>query len=216
MLNKMTKMRESEMKTTNLRVSRPGLGLSLLTLVFGALAAPSLTSASEGHFDVLIYQDGSGNARVGAIDVDDTLPELDEVVLEGDGAVTPVRFKSDRAEEGRFVYVVRVNAPAEDGEKEDNHKSALVNRGHFQFHCFQRQDATFIIDDVLQERDLQTQARFLLDLLDLTELQDQRLLTFINDEDRGQAYDGEQRNSADQNRDLAHQLLPLRSSFSGR
>ena len=49
-----------------------------------------------------------------------------QITLEGDGAVTPVRFKSDQAEEGRFAYVMRAAAPKEDAESKDNQKSAVV------------------------------------------------------------------------------------------
>ena len=56
----------------------------------------------------------------------ETLVADAQIMLEGDGAVTPVRFKSDQADEGRFAYVMRVAAPKEDAEPKDNFKSAIV------------------------------------------------------------------------------------------
>ncbi|MFK7895280.1 MAG: PEP-CTERM sorting domain-containing protein [Myxococcota bacterium] len=38
----------------------------------------------EAHFDVLLFDDGSGNLRAGAIDVDELLPELGTVAIEGE------------------------------------------------------------------------------------------------------------------------------------
>ncbi len=49
-----------------------------------------------------------------------------EVTLEADGSVTPVRFKTNQEDEGRFAYVMRIAAPKTDQDAKDNQKSALV------------------------------------------------------------------------------------------
>lgn len=56
----------------------------------------------------------------------ESLVESAEVRVEEDGAVTPVRFKSNQSDEGQFVYVLKVAAPTEDAEPKDNYKSAVV------------------------------------------------------------------------------------------
>lgn len=55
-----------------------GLVLACTVLVTGPGAA------EEAHFDALLYDDGDGNLRAGAIDVDNLVPELDNVVVEGE------------------------------------------------------------------------------------------------------------------------------------
>lgn len=66
------------------RTNRRTVGLSAFLLTLGAVVAPSLAFGEEAHFDVLVYDDGAGNARVGAIDVDETLPELGTFAIEGE------------------------------------------------------------------------------------------------------------------------------------
>lgn len=61
----------------------------LILLAVGAmLAGATVATADEGeehgHFDVLVYDDGSGNVRVGGVDVEDGIPFLDEFVFEGE------------------------------------------------------------------------------------------------------------------------------------
>lgn len=57
-------------------------------LLWGGIAlgllAPVSASAQEGHFDVLLYDDGAGNLGAGAIDVDDLTAEPGTVALEGE------------------------------------------------------------------------------------------------------------------------------------
>ena len=60
-------------------------GLSLCVLMSVVLLGPGVAFAQEEpHFDVLLYDDGAGNLRAGAIDVDELLPELDTVAIEGE------------------------------------------------------------------------------------------------------------------------------------
>ena len=61
------------------------------TRVLGIVAAIGLVAlsaatagAQEARFDVLLYGDGTGALRAGAIDVDELVPQLDDVVLEGE------------------------------------------------------------------------------------------------------------------------------------
>lgn len=57
-------------------------GLILLT---SAIWAPGLAiGQEEPHFDVLLFDDGAGNLRAGAIDVDTLTPELGTVAIEGE------------------------------------------------------------------------------------------------------------------------------------
>lgn len=53
-------------------------GLAWLGLCAGS------AGAQEAHFDALLYDDGAGNLRAGAIDVDNLVPELETVVIEGE------------------------------------------------------------------------------------------------------------------------------------
>lgn len=55
-----------------------------LAWVGGVLAVAGAASAQEAHFDGLLYDDGAGNLRAGAIDVDNLVPELETVVIEGE------------------------------------------------------------------------------------------------------------------------------------
>jgi len=62
-------------------------GLTLVALItVSALITPGLAVAQEEHahehLDVLLYDDGGGNVRAGAIDVTDTLPDLEHNVFE--------------------------------------------------------------------------------------------------------------------------------------
>jgi len=59
--------------------------LSSWMAVFGVFVLiPTAQADEEGHFDVLLFDDGAGRARVGAVDVDDLTPELGNVVVEGE------------------------------------------------------------------------------------------------------------------------------------
>ena len=49
-----------------------------------SLGMAATAGAQEAHFDVLLFDDGAGNLRAGAIDVDALTPELDNVVVEGE------------------------------------------------------------------------------------------------------------------------------------
>ena len=63
---------------------RAALGLVALVAA-SALIAPSTAFAQEEeHFDVLLFDDGAGNLRAGAIDVDELLPDLGGVAIEGE------------------------------------------------------------------------------------------------------------------------------------
>lgn len=56
-----------------------------LILLMSALLSPGVAfGQEEAHFDVLLYDDGSGNLRAGAIDVDELIPELGNVAIEGE------------------------------------------------------------------------------------------------------------------------------------
>jgi hypothetical protein len=61
------------------RMRRLVTGLAVASLGLAASAG-----AQEAHFDVLLFDDGAGNLRAGAIDVDALAPELDNVVIEGE------------------------------------------------------------------------------------------------------------------------------------
>ena len=66
---------------------RAGRSRTLLALgvLFGVLSVVGSAQAQEeGHFDVLLFDDGAGNLRAGAIDVDDLIPELGNVAIEGE------------------------------------------------------------------------------------------------------------------------------------
>lgn len=58
-----------------------GLVAGMALASFGLAAS---AGAGEAHYDVLLFDDGAGNLRAGAIDVDALTPELDNVVLEGE------------------------------------------------------------------------------------------------------------------------------------
>jgi len=53
-------------------------------VVLAGLGLAFQAGAQEAHFDVLLYDDGAGNLRAGAIDVDALAPELENVVIEGE------------------------------------------------------------------------------------------------------------------------------------
>lgn len=75
------------MDTTNAQekfLSRLTAGLGAFALVAVAFLAPGAALAQEAHFDVLLYDDGAGNVRAGAIDVDLLAPELGTVAVEGE------------------------------------------------------------------------------------------------------------------------------------
>lgn len=61
-------------------VAAGGVGM----VVGAALGLAGAAGAQEAHFDALLFDDGGGNLRAGAIDVDNLLPELDTVVIEGE------------------------------------------------------------------------------------------------------------------------------------
>ncbi len=69
------------------REKRAGRGPTLLALglLFAVISVVGSAQAQEeGHFDVLLFDDGAGNLRAGAIDVDDLIPELGNVAIEGE------------------------------------------------------------------------------------------------------------------------------------
>ena len=67
------------------RRSRCGISLGSITVVlFTLLGAGAAFGQEEPHFDVLLYDDGAGNVRAGAIDVDELLPELNTFAIEGE------------------------------------------------------------------------------------------------------------------------------------
>lgn len=57
-----------------------------LFLLMSAILAPSMAlgQEEEAHFDVLLYDDGAGNLQAGAIDVDELIPDLGNVAIEGE------------------------------------------------------------------------------------------------------------------------------------
>lgn len=59
------------------------LGLAV-AMAWASLGLAGSAGAQEVHFDVLLFDDGAGNLRAGAIDVDALAPELDNVVIEGE------------------------------------------------------------------------------------------------------------------------------------
>lgn len=62
-----------------------GRALGLAAWVgIASVALAGQAGAAEAHFDVLLYDDGAGNLKAGAIDVDALAPELDNVVIEGE------------------------------------------------------------------------------------------------------------------------------------
>lgn len=74
------------MKSRVTRGSRVRVGLGTLAALLATFMVASTASAqlAEPHFDVLLYQDGSGNLRAGAIDVDTSAPDLGVVAIEGE------------------------------------------------------------------------------------------------------------------------------------
>jgi hypothetical protein len=112
------------------------------------------------------------------------------------------------------------DAPARKGVDD---QPALVERRHFQRLGVERQDAPLIVDHVLDQRQLEADAGLGLDLLDLAELQDQRLLALVDDEDRRQGDDQQNDDDADDDGQTPHHWASVesgrsvrRSSFSGR
>ena len=104
---------ESTVRAGRISKRRAGLSLALgiATAVFSFLGAGTALGQEEPHFDVLLYQDGAGNLRAGGIDVDELLPDLGAVALEGElFGDTTAGTPSFQGEDPGFFSVSDVNA----------------------------------------------------------------------------------------------------------
>jgi hypothetical protein len=77
------------MKSMNLQKREPlrlsaGVGLLLLIAVASLTIPGAALAQEEAHFDVLLYDDGAGNLRTGAIDVGTITPDLGNFAIEGE------------------------------------------------------------------------------------------------------------------------------------
>lgn len=61
-----------------------GVGFLLLSAVSLFAVAGAAFAQEEAHFDVLLYDDGAGNLRTGAIDVGTITPDLGNFAIEGE------------------------------------------------------------------------------------------------------------------------------------
>ena len=103
-------------------------------------------------------------------------------------------------------------------------EAAVIGGRHLDHRGFQRQDAILETHDLVQQGQLEADARLLADLLDLAEAQHQCLFPFVDDKDRRQRDDDQHHDHGNNDIELLHQFDPLLeegpllrpSSFSGR